>query len=218
MSEQDAIDRLKQGDIGGLETLVGKYQLQAIRAADIITRDRGLSEDIVQEAFVRVYERIHQFDARRPFGPWFLRIVVNDALKAVSKNKRSLPLENLREDRLKFLFSKAALLPEEWVQGQERREWVWDALGKLAPEQRAVIVLKYFLNLSIEEISVEVLSPSGTVKWRLHRARERLRGLLKHLNRNENKPKRAQDKNYNQGKDEGISKRQGTTKEVDGHL
>lgn len=216
MSEQEPIYRLKQGDIHGLENLVRKYQLQAVRAADLITRDRGLAEDIVQEAFVRVYERIYQFDANRPFRPWFLRIVVNDALKAVSENNRSLPLENIREDKLDLLFPSSEPLPEERLLGQEIREQIWTAVGNLPAEQRAVIVLKYYLGLSIEEISAEVISPKGTVKWRLHKARQRLRGLLRHLDRNEIKPNGAPAKSYRQGKVEGISEPGGTTEEVDG--
>ena len=82
MEEQKAIARLKRGDISGLEALVRKYQVQAVRAAYLIIRDRALAEDIVQAAFLRAYERIGQFDAGRPFGPWFLRSVVNDAVKA----------------------------------------------------------------------------------------------------------------------------------------
>ena len=191
MREQEAIDRLKQGDIRGLETLVRRYQLQAVRAADLISRDRTLAEDIVQDALLKVYQRIAQFDAGRPFGPWFLRIVVNDTLKAISKNDRWLPLENFPEDSIEFLFTEVDALPEAWLEGQETREQIWEALGKLPPEQRAVIVLRYFLDTSVDEISREMISPSGTIKWRLHKARERLRQLLTPLERNENKQAKA---------------------------
>jgi RNA polymerase sigma-70 factor (ECF subfamily) len=191
MREQEAIDRLKQGDIRGLETLVRRYQLQAVRAADLITRDRALAEDIVQDAFLKVYQRIDQFEAGRPFGPWFLRIVINDTLKAISKDDRWLPLEDFGKDGIEFLFAEAEMLPEAWLEGQETREQIWEALGKLPPEQRAVIVLRYFLETSVDEISREVVSPSGTIKWRLHKARERLRQLLMSLNRNENMQAKA---------------------------
>lgn len=68
MDEHDVIARLKGGDIAGLELLVRRYQAEAIHAAYLIARDRALAEDLVQAAFLRVYERIAQFDAtRRPF-------------------------------------------------------------------------------------------------------------------------------------------------------
>jgi RNA polymerase sigma-70 factor (ECF subfamily) len=88
VDERDAVARLQRGDIGGLETLVRLYQVRAVRAAYLITRDAALADDIMQAAFLRAYERIGQFDATRPFGPWFLRGVVNDAVKAAARGAR----------------------------------------------------------------------------------------------------------------------------------
>lgn len=93
MEESEAIAQLKRGDINGLETLVYAYQVQAVRTAYLITHDRTLAEDIVQAAFLRAYERIAQFDATRPFGPWFLRSVVYDAIKVVTQRQRQVSLE-----------------------------------------------------------------------------------------------------------------------------
>lgn len=69
--ERRAIARLKQGDIGGLEELVKSHQTRAMRAAYLIVRDRALAEDVVQDAFVRAYEKIAHFDESRPLpgGP-----------------------------------------------------------------------------------------------------------------------------------------------------
>jgi RNA polymerase sigma-70 factor (ECF subfamily) len=93
LDEKQAVAHLKQGDPRGLETLVYQYQLQALRAACLIVSDQALAEDIVQAAFIRAGERIGQFDSQRPFGPWFLRSVVNDALKAVDGRKRFVSLD-----------------------------------------------------------------------------------------------------------------------------
>lgn len=68
--ERSAIARLKAGDIGGLAALVEMFQVQAIRTAYLISRDRSLAEDITQAAFIRAYQRIDQFDADASFGPW----------------------------------------------------------------------------------------------------------------------------------------------------
>ncbi len=62
MDDQIAISRLKQGDLNGLETLVNRYQAQAVHAAYLILYDRALAEDVAQSAFVKIAERIHQFD------------------------------------------------------------------------------------------------------------------------------------------------------------
>src|SRR5438093_8104263 len=92
MQEHEAVARLQQGDIAGLDTLIRLHQQPALYAAFLFCRDQALAEDLVQAAFVRAYERIAQFDAGRPFGPWFTRSVVNDALKAVSRD-RQVPLD-----------------------------------------------------------------------------------------------------------------------------
>lgn len=91
--ERLAVDRLRSGDISGLEVLVQRHQLQATRAAYLVVRDRQLAEDIVCDAFLRCCERIQHFDASRPFAPWFLRMVVNDALKAAERRARHVSLD-----------------------------------------------------------------------------------------------------------------------------
>jgi RNA polymerase sigma factor (sigma-70 family) len=92
VDEREAIARLRGRDIQGLEKLVARYQTEATRIAQLITRDRALAEDVVQSAFVRVYERFEQFDASRPFAPWFFRIVSNDAIKAAQRSSRQISL------------------------------------------------------------------------------------------------------------------------------
>jgi len=62
MEDGEAIRRLKRGDMGGMETLVSRYQVKAVRTAFLVTHDVATAEDVVAEAFVRIYHRIHQFD------------------------------------------------------------------------------------------------------------------------------------------------------------
>src|SRR5688500_11916256 len=93
MQEHDAITLLRQGDIAGLDALVRQYQYPAVRAATLIIRDRAAAEDIVQSAFMRIASRIQQFDSQRPFAPWFLRIVVNDAIKEAQRRERYASLD-----------------------------------------------------------------------------------------------------------------------------
>jgi len=176
MDEHKAIARLKAGDISGLEMLVRAYQVRAVRAATLITHDRTLAEDIVQTAFIRAYERIHQFDAARPFGPWFLRGVVNDAVKAVTRRRPSASLDD-SPDSLDL--PDPALTPEQLLEQAETHAEIWTALAQLPPAQRAAIVLRYYLDLSEAEIAAHQDVPQGTIKWRLHTARERLRKLLR---------------------------------------
>jgi RNA polymerase sigma-70 factor (ECF subfamily) len=178
MDEQRAIQRLKTGDPGGLEFLVARYQVKAVRTAYLITHDRGLAEEIVQEAFLRAYHSIRGFDDRRPFEPWFLRSVVNASVKLVQQSARQVELgEDAEESRVSELISRVASV-EEQVASSEVQNQIWEAMQRLSPRQRAVIVQRYFLEMSEKEMASESDAAVGTIKWLLHAARERLRTLL----------------------------------------
>ena len=185
MQEAEAIARLQRGDAGGLAALVQRYQVPALRAATLITRDRALAEDIVQAAFVRAYERIGQFDPQRPFGPWFLRSVVNDAVKAASRGRRQMSLDEAYESKealaLGEWLADPAPGPEEQAQQAELRQTIRTALERLSPAERAVIVLRYYLAATESEMAQELGCPPGTIKSRLSAARSHLRRRLGQL-------------------------------------
>ncbi len=181
MNEREAVSRMKRGDIGGLAVLVEHYQVRALRAAYLITQDSALAEDIVQTAFVRAYQRIAQFDSSRPFAPWFLRSVVNAAVQAARRDNRQLSLDAPARAGLESfadLLPDAAPSPDEAAEQDELRRVVGQALAQLSPEQRAAVVLRYYLDLDEGEMAAALSIPPGTVKWRLHAARRQLRGLL----------------------------------------
>ncbi len=173
-----AIARLRRGDIGGLEALMLRYQVRALRTAYLITRDRALAEDLVQAAFLRAYERIGQLDAARPFGPWFLRSVTNDARKAATRGRRHHPLPGRSGDPIGDPPDRGPG-PGELVERAETAEELWAALGRLTPAQRAAVVQRYYLGLSEAEMAAVAARPPGTIKWRLHAARAQLRQLLR---------------------------------------
>lgn len=179
-----AIARLKQGNITGLATLVQEYQVDAVHAALLIVRDPALAEDIAQEAFLRVYRKIDQFDERRPFRPWLMRIVINAALKTAERQKRTTPLEEPGDGHraAEWLIDPASG-PEMLVETAETREMVWQALGRLTPQQRAAVVMRYFLDANESEMVRVLNRPLTTVKWWLYSARQRLRTLLQPANR-----------------------------------
>lgn len=172
--EQVAIQKLKQGDISGLETLVNLYQVRAIRVADLIVRDTDLAQDIVQTAFIRAYERIYQFDSNRSFGPWFLKSVVNDSLKSLQKKRWIVRLDDLKTDTL----TKFELELDFALEKAELQKFIWEALGKLSASQRASIVMYYYLGYSSKELAEKIDVPHATIRWRLHYAINRLRDLL----------------------------------------
>jgi len=181
MDDRHAISRIKQGDLNSLEILVKRYQAQAVHAAYLIVYDRALAEDVASTAFIKVVERIHQYDGDRPFAPWFFRIVVNDALKAAQKQKRIISLDEESDEitaQLAALLIDPAPQPEQWLEEKQVREHILAAVKNLPPEQRAVIVMRYFLDMSEADMSAEMDRPPSTIKWWLRDARKRLHSLI----------------------------------------
>jgi len=175
VDDQDAIQRLKRGDMGGLHVLVDRYQVRAARVAYLITQDSVMAEDIMQNAFLRVYDRADQFDLARPFEPWLMRIVINLALQTVGSQRQLVNLEAL-------VLPDPTPDPATQAEIHEEEQAVREALAVLSPEQRAVVVFRYYLGYTESEMARELEEPLGTVRWRLHAAHRRLRGLLAHLN------------------------------------
>lgn len=181
MEERQAIARLQKGDLSGLETLVECYQVQAVQAACLIVQDRALAEDIVQDAFIVVAAKIHQYDPDRPFGPWFFRSVVNASIKTTKRQKRQVSLKEKipgQDFTLADLLTDPRCQPEEWLEKEENRTWLQQAVDQLPAGQKAVIVMRYFLEMNEEEMAGEMKRPKSTIKYWLRTAREQLKRLL----------------------------------------
>jgi RNA polymerase sigma-70 factor (ECF subfamily) len=181
VTEQEAIERLKRRDISGLELLVKTHQLRATQSAYLIVGDWQTAEDVVQATFLQLYERIDQFDSNRPFAPWLLRSVINLACVVGKRRKWSVPLDNQTSGQWSGQSLEELLAAPDLIDSVETRHAVWAALGQLPPAQRAVIVQRYYLDMSEDEMAQALDTPPATVKWRLYIARKRLRLLLQPL-------------------------------------
>jgi len=192
MQEHQSIARLKQGDIGGLEELVRKYYLQAVRAAHLVVQDHDLAEDIAQASFIDLRTKIRHFDESKDFHPWFFRSVVNNAISVCRRQKREITLvvEDESGNELATLerLSEAGSGLEETYITEETRQAIWQTLKQLTVSQRAAIVLRYYLELSENEITKELDRPKSTIKWTLFAARGKLRQLLGSIQAEETQP------------------------------
>jgi len=183
---QQAIARIKRGDWSGLEGLVRQHQAKAVYAAYLVLKDRPAAEDVVQNVFLRVVERIGQYDESRPFEPWFLRSVIHAALDAARQRSRWISLdaeaaaENDAGAPVAWLLNGQPW-PEDLVETRELRQAVRSALKQLNAEQRAAIVLRYFLDMNEAEMVAILRRPPSTIKWRLHEAKRHLKALLRPL-------------------------------------
>lgn len=177
MEDLQAIRRLKRGDMGGLECLIARYQGKALRTAFLITQDELLAEDVVQDVFLRFYQRAAYFDEARSFEPYFLRSIVHAALNCIEHEKRGQSFTTEDTSELENLLEEAASV-EEQVEFNTLKQRIAEALTTLPPRQRAAIVQRYYLEMSEKEMAEALDSPAGTVKWLLNAARARLRALL----------------------------------------
>ena len=139
-----------------------------------ITGDADAANDCAQEAFIRAYRALHQYDPALPFGPWLFRITTNASLNHVQRwHARESPSEKLPET------------PEDIEEGPEattlRREEVAEvvaAMAELPPAYRAALTLRHMQQLSYQEVADALGIPLGTVKTHLHRARAALKVRL----------------------------------------
>jgi len=150
-----AIDR---GDEAALEALFNRHWPAAHRAAWLVSHDAQAAEDIAQEAFLAALRRLDRFDRRRPFAPWLHRIVVNRAIDFVRARtaRREVDGGALPEPAAR----ESAALEDETLA----------ALARLAPDQRAVVVLRHLLGYTPGQIAALLELPRGTVNSRLRRA------------------------------------------------
>jgi RNA polymerase sigma-70 factor (ECF subfamily) len=182
LEEKQAIAQLKQGNLDKMEVLVRRYQVRAVYAALLILRDLRLAEDIAQDAFLHAVEKIDQFDESKAFGPWFLRSVVNAAVKTARRQRRFIPLDETQDEETSKIadwLMDPDPSPELMIETQETRQMVWRALGELTPEQRAAVIMRHFLEMSETEMTQTLDRPLTTIRWRLKAARNQLRKLLR---------------------------------------
>jgi len=178
LEEAAAIALLKAGDINGLRILVELYQVEAVQTAYLITQDRSAAEDIVQGAYLRAYEKIGGFDAARSFRPWFLRIVINAAIKTAARQKRQISFPDEEAEMYEVIQARlnaAEKRPEDALERKEFMGEIQTAIAALSPAQRAVLVKHYFLGLDTAEIAVQMENAPGTTRWYLSIARKKLR-------------------------------------------
>jgi RNA polymerase sigma-70 factor, ECF subfamily len=179
MDDSLAIQRLKKGDISGLEYLINHYQTKAFRTAVLITHDDAMAEDVVQDTFLRIYQRIHYFDDKRLFEPYLLSSVAHAALNAVEKTYRQVKLCEEDEPVILEQLLHSASTTEDVVEYTQLKQEILSVLAKLSPRERMVIIQRYYLEMSEKEMAVEHSIAPGTVKWLLNVARLHLRAFMK---------------------------------------
>ena len=177
--DRDLMARLAQGDKEALTPLVERHYRRLYRIALGYLRQREDALDVVQEAFVKVFQAASRWDGSADAGPWLSRVTVNLAIDRWRRNKRrGQTFSPLAEgDHLEVLAAHGPA-PDRGVAAREASDRMARALETLPERQRAVVVLRHYQELSLEEIATTLGMSLGTVKSSLHRALHRMRATL----------------------------------------
>lgn len=168
------ISRCQDGDKEAFRMLVNQYKRVLLGTAYLMVRDRGLAEDALQEALVKVWKHLPSLRLNGSLKAWLLRILVNEVKQQFRKRYvQTLPLEKAPE---------MAGDPDEVeakLVRQEEYQFLRQALGMLPPDQKETIVLRYYSGLTVPEIAAVMGQREGTVKSRLSRTLDRLGDVLR---------------------------------------
>ncbi len=166
LPDPELIALARRGSAEAAGVLFDRYWEVAWRAAYAVTADRELADDAAQDAVQRAFGALDRFEETRPFGPWLKRIAANRAIDLLRRERRLAPLDE----------RATACSWDAGAAGESRV--VAEAVGTLDPQKRIVVVLRYWLDFSVEDIAGTLGIPVGTVASRLSRALAELRIVL----------------------------------------
>ncbi|NLB89512.1 MAG: sigma-70 family RNA polymerase sigma factor, partial [Syntrophomonadaceae bacterium] len=168
------------GELSAFEELVNRYKSSVF---SIIYRMLGQyqeAEDVSQEVFLTVYQKLYQFDTSKKFGPWIHKIAVNTAISYLRKNRKVVNL-NFDETYMQNEYHYPSLHivdPELTIERNELREDIEEAIQQLSENYKVIIILRYQLELTNQEIADTLGISKENVEVRVHRARKALRETL----------------------------------------
>ncbi|HET9506849.1 MAG TPA: sigma-70 family RNA polymerase sigma factor [Gaiellaceae bacterium] len=172
--DAELVRRTTRGELSAFEQLVDRHRPVVVRVAARIVGSAD-AEDVSQDAFLRAFHRVDRFRGDAPFRTWLLRIAHNAALDHL-RRRRAEPVDPETLDTSEESPSRP---PAEQLEMRERTERLERKLHGLSPQHRVVLVLRDAEGLSYEEIADITDSPLGSVKGRLHRARQEFVEMLR---------------------------------------
>ena len=178
-TESILVADLCDGDMTALAILVDRHKDLVYRVAMQITKNSDDASDVLQDAFLKVYDSINAFRQESAFETWLYRIVVNLSIDAVKKRKRQQEsMASLSEVSDVHQNQDIQQDPTRQAERNELQEWVTQAINSLSIKHRSVVILHELEGLSHPQIADILDCSEGTVRSRLHYARKKLRVLL----------------------------------------
>ena len=175
-SDRELVDAVIAGSDEAFRMLVDREQANVIAICRRVLRDGAEAEDVAQEAFLQAYRSLPTFRGDGPFGAWLGRIAVRMAFARL-KRPAELRVDHTREEGWLVDMTDAAD-PQSLTLSAENRTEVMKAVSKLPEAQRRTVAMRFYGDMSLEEISSATGVPKGTVKSRLQRALATLRERL----------------------------------------
>jgi RNA polymerase sigma-70 factor (ECF subfamily) len=173
-SDARLVEDVRRGDHAAFGQLVRRYEGRLMNVLLRFVRDRELARDLSQETFLRVFERLDQFDPARRFGPWLFRIGVNLALDFMRKRKRRIWPSLFSDSRADKGPDPAVADPR---QALDLEQEVRKVLEMIPEKYRTVLILRDLENFSSSEIAAILHRKEATIRWRLAEARLRFEQL-----------------------------------------
>jgi RNA polymerase sigma-70 factor (ECF subfamily) len=161
------------------QELVRRYERPVFNLIERLVHERAVAEELTQDTFLKVFRKLQTFDARLRFSAWILRIAHNTTIDHLRRHRPATVSLDFKSDEDastlgERLPDEHALPPDEAFALQRTAITVDAALGRLRPEYREVLVLRYQEGLEYEEIAQVLGRPLGTIKTFVHRARRML--------------------------------------------
>ncbi|MCU0674353.1 MAG: sigma-70 family RNA polymerase sigma factor [Myxococcota bacterium] len=181
--ESDWLERARGGDAGAYGRLVRAHQRRVHATALQMLGDRGEAEDATQETFLRAWRALDRFDGRSKLSTWLYRICVNVCLNAIRRRKRraSSDLDDPRVPEPTADPTQGRTDPAAALETDQTERRLAAALESLSPTLRSAVVLVLLQGMPHKEAADVLGCPEGTVAWRIHEARRRLRLALDDL-------------------------------------
>ncbi len=180
LTDRELVDRAREGDEEAFEQLVRRHQPRIVRLAVHMLRDRAAAEDVMQETFVRAYRALERFDGRSEPYTWLYRIALNLSLNALRSRKAHRTSTQADDPRLDAVMSeqRATDDPPQEAARRQLYEALSEGIDSLSETLRSTLVLVCIDGRSHEEASAILGAPEGTIAWRVHEARRKLREFM----------------------------------------
>ena len=177
------VEKVLAGNKIAFAVLVDRYKDMVFTLAISLLRNRQEAEEAAQDTFPKAYKALPKFQNKSKFPTWIYRIVYNECISRLRKKKKNLiSMEDLSYGELSDSVEE---MEPEWVKKEERKRKLFEALSNLKDEEKTILMLYYFENCKVDEISKITSLSNENVKTKLFRSRKKLYSILTEVKKKE---------------------------------